>query len=362
METLWFWLTAVMVVGYVVFDGFDLGAGVLHLFVGKDDRERESVLRSIGPVWDGNEVWLLAAGGTLVLAFPSVYAVSFSGFYLPLVLVLWLLVGRACAVEFRHHVDSPLWARFWDVAFAASSILLAVCFGAALGNVVRGVPLRADGTFFEPLWTHFGVHDETGILDWYTVLVGVAALAALALHGSLWIALKVEGGPGERARAAAGRLWPVVVLTTVLVTLASWWVQPHIGERMRGAPMGFALPAVAVGGLFGVLVFRRQGRDLAAFLASSAYLAGMLASAAFGSYPYLLPSNEFPVRGMTALDSAASARALSIGLAWWIPGMLIAIGYVVFVYRSVRGKVGVGPADVYVAMASSRQRPNDFSA
>lgn len=341
METLWFWLTAVMVVGYVVFDGFDIGAGVLHLFVAKDDRERAAVLRSIGPVWDGNEVWLLAAGGTLVLAFPSVYAVSFSGFYLPLVLVLWLLIARACAIEFRHHVDSLAWKPLWDRAFAVSSILLAVCYGAALGNVIRGVPLRPDGTFFEPLWTDFGVHGDTGILDWFTVLVGVAALAALALHGALWLSLKVEGAPGERARAAAGRLWPVVAATTVLVTLASWWVQPHIGDRLRGAPLGFALPALAVAGLVGIVAFRRRGKDLHAFLSSCVFLAGMLASAAYGAWPNLLPSNDHPARSMTVFDSAASARALATGLVWWIPGMAIAIGYFVFVYRRFRGKVAI---------------------
>ena len=142
-----------MVATYVVLDGFDLGAGAIYLFAAKTNDERRQVLRAIGPVWDGNEVWLLAAGGTLYFAFPQLYASSFSGFYLPLMMVLWLLMLRAIGIEFRAHVETHLWQSFFDVIFSVSSILLAVFFGAALGNVVRGVPLDATGYFFEPLWT-----------------------------------------------------------------------------------------------------------------------------------------------------------------------------------------------------------------
>src|SRR3954463_13057146 len=153
METIWFILVTLMLTGYVVLDGFDLGAGALHLIAAKTDEERRLVLRSIGPVWDGNEVWLVAAGGTLFYAFPLLYASSFSGFYLPLNIVLWLLIGRGLGIELRKHVDNVLWRDFFDVAFAGASLLLAVFFGAALGNVVRGVPLEADQYFFLPLWT-----------------------------------------------------------------------------------------------------------------------------------------------------------------------------------------------------------------
>src|SRR5512144_2031442 len=153
MPTLWFCLVAVMLAGYVILDGFDIGAGIIHLFVAKNDAERRAVLASIGPVWDGNEVWLIATGGTLYFAFPALYATSFSGFYLPLMMVLWLLVLRGISIELRNHVAGPVWAPFWDVVFSVSSMLLAIFFGAALGNVVRGVPLDAQGRFFEPLWT-----------------------------------------------------------------------------------------------------------------------------------------------------------------------------------------------------------------
>src|SRR5579872_1824969 len=166
METIWFALVALMLTGYVVLDGFDLGAGALHLVAARTDAERRTVLAAIGPVWDGNEVWLLAAGGTLFYAFPLLYASSFSGFYLALNILLWLLVGRALGIELRHHLENRVWAAFFDGAFSLSSILLIVFFGAALGNVMRGVPLGADHYFFAPLWTDFRPGPNPGILDW----------------------------------------------------------------------------------------------------------------------------------------------------------------------------------------------------
>src|SRR5213593_1856816 len=189
-----------MIAVYVVLDGFDLGAGIVHLLVARTDGERRLVLRSIGPFWDGNEVWLLAAGGTLYFAFPALYASAFSGFYLPLMIVLWLLILRGASIEFRNHIQSAVWDPLWDFLFCTSSLLLAVFFGAALGNVIRGVPLDASGYFFEPLWTDFRLGKETGILDWYTVSVGTATCFTLMVHGALWLVLKTEGQVRERSR------------------------------------------------------------------------------------------------------------------------------------------------------------------
>src|SRR5271165_3489640 len=215
MPTIWFMIVAVMVTAYVLLDGFDLGAGAVHLFIAKSDVERSAILRAIGPVWDANEVWLLAAGGTLYFAFPLLYASSFSGFYLPLIMVLWLLMLRGIGIEFRSHLHDRLWTSFFDVIFSVASILLAIFFGAALGNVVRGVPLNADGYFFEPLWTNFRVGIDNGILDWYTVTTGVVALVTLVVHGSLYLATKTEGELNTRARRVAFGLWPVQVLLTI---------------------------------------------------------------------------------------------------------------------------------------------------
>src|SRR5947209_3532919 len=182
MGTIWFWLVAIMIATYVLLDGFDLGAGAIHLLVAKTNEERRQVLASIGPVSDGNEVWLLAAGGTLYFAFPALYASAFSGFYLPLMIVLWLLILRGASIEFRNHIQSAVWDPLWDFLFCTSSLLLAVFFGAALGNVVRGVPLDASGYFFEPLWTNFRLDDETGILDWYTILAGMLTSVVFGVY------------------------------------------------------------------------------------------------------------------------------------------------------------------------------------
>ncbi len=201
MSAIWFCLVALMLAAYVLLDGFDLGVGILHLGVARTDAERRAVISTIGPVWDANEVWLLAAGGTLYFAFPALYASGFSGFYLPLMIVLWLLMLRGISLEFRSHVSGPVWTPLCDAVFCGSSALLAIFFGAALGNVVRGVPLdAASGSFFEPLWTNFRLNSDVGILDWYTIPGrSSAAYFALAQHGSLWLALKTSGAPAERA-------------------------------------------------------------------------------------------------------------------------------------------------------------------
>jgi len=340
METLWFCLVAVMIAMYVVLDGFDLGAGILHLWIAKTDSERRQVLRSIGPVWDGNEVWLLAGGGTLYFAFPALYASSFSGFYLPLMMVLWLLIARACAVEFRNHLQTPTWRPLWDFAFGASGTLLAVFFGAALGNVVRGVPLNAQGEFFLPLWTHFGVTGEVGILDWYTILVGVLALLTLMVHGALWVAHKTEAEVAARAVRTARLAWYGVALLTVVVTIFTFRIQPQVPASFAAHPWGYVFPALALVGLLGVRgMLQGWPSEGKAFLASCLYIVGMLTSAAFGLYPYVLPSNADPRLGLTIYNSAAAPYGLKVGLAWFIPGMLLASAYTVFVYRHFAGKV-----------------------
>jgi cytochrome bd ubiquinol oxidase subunit II len=339
METVWFWLVAIMIIMYVVLDGFDLGAGALHLFVARTEAERRTVIRSIGPVWDGNEVWLLAAGGTLYFAFPVLYATAFSGFYLPLMMVLWLLIGRAIGIEFRHQIDSPVWTPLWDVVFAVSSALLALFLGVALGNVVRGVPLDAHGRFFEPLWTDFSPYGTTGILDWYTLAVGLAALAALAMHGALWITMKTDAGLHDRSRRTALRLWWVVMALMVLVTLATFYVQPHVWARLRAAPWGAVLPLLAASALGLVRAFCLKRCDVVAFLASAAFLGAMLATVAFCVFPYVLPASTDPALGLTLERAAAETYALKVGLTWWIPGMVLVTAYFFFVYRQFAGKV-----------------------
>jgi cytochrome d ubiquinol oxidase subunit II len=329
-----------MLAVYVLLDGFDLGAGAIHLFVAKTDEERRHVLASIGPVWDGNEVWLVAAAGTLYFAFPALYASGFSGFYLPLMIVLWLLILRGTSIEFRNHIKSAVWDPLWDFLFCASSLLLAVFYGAALGNVVRGVPLDSSGYFFEPLWTDFRLGGETGILDWYTILVGLLALAALVMHGGLWVQMKTSGPVSERAAKVAGRAWWAAAAFTLLVTAVTFAVQPQVKQNFTTWPWGMVFPLLAVAGAVGVKFELAQKNQRKAFLASCAYLAGMLTSVVFGVYPMVLPARN-PVYSLTVTSAKAGAYGLKIGLVWWAIGMVLAAGYFTFVYRSFAGKVVV---------------------
>jgi cytochrome bd ubiquinol oxidase subunit II len=203
VETFWYVAVAVVLAVFVALDGFDFGVGILYPFVARTEQERRMALASIGPMFNGNEVWLIVAGGLLFFAFPKAYAAGFSGFYLALIIVLWLFMFRGLALELRSHLEHPLWRQLCDVTFSGASLLLAIVLGAALGNLVRGVPLNRDGYFFVALWTDFLTGPEPGILDWFTVLMGLASAAILALHGANYLAMKTKGDLYARAVAAA---------------------------------------------------------------------------------------------------------------------------------------------------------------
>jgi cytochrome d ubiquinol oxidase subunit II len=339
MGIVWFCLVAVVLAGYVVLDGFDIGVGILHRWIACNDAERRTVIRSIGPVWNGNEVWLLAGGGTLYFAFPALYAESFSGFYLPLIMVLWLLIIRGASVEFRDHIAGGIWAAFWDAGFTLASVLLAIFYGAALGNVVRGVPFDSAGHFFEPLWTTFNPVGQTGILDWYTVLIGVAALAALTMHGATWLVYKTEGELNLRARQWAARAWWPVAVLTLAITVISFRLLPRLSWGFREKPWGLIFPFLAVLGLLAIPWLSRAGREAMTFGASCLYLIGMLTSVAFSLFPSVLPSSTNPNYGLTIANSKAADYGLKIGLTWWALGMLLASGYTIYNYRSFAGKI-----------------------
>jgi cytochrome d ubiquinol oxidase subunit II len=338
LEAVWFWLVAVMIALYVLLDGFDIGVGAVYFFVTRSIEERRQVLSTIGPVWDGNEVWLLAAGGTLYFAFPLLYASAFSGFYLPLMMVLWLLILRGTAIEFRNHIQSPVWIPFWDFVFCSASLLLAIFYGAALGNVVRGVPLDASGYFFEPLWTNFRLGEQTGILDWFSILVGVEALLALMMHGALWVSLKTSGAVNDRAGKLALSLWWGLVGFTALITAITLHIQPQVSANLKTWPVGYVFPLLAIAGLAGVSFELRRKNERNAFLASCAFLLGMLTSVVFGVYPMVLPARNI-LYSLTVQNAKAGSYGLKVGLVWWIIGMMLASGYFVYVYRSFAGKV-----------------------
>ncbi|HVB65537.1 MAG TPA: cytochrome d ubiquinol oxidase subunit II [Nitrolancea sp.] len=339
MPTLWFILVGFMLAMYALLDGFDLGAGAIHPFAAKNNDERRSILQAIGPVWDGNEVWLIAAGGTLFFSFPLLYSSSFSGFYLPLMIVLWLLMMRGLSIELRTHVDNPIWASFWDGLFFLGSALLAIFLGAAIANVVRGVPLDQHGYFFEPLWTDFNPRSSTpGILDWYTILIGVLALSTLVLHGANYIRVKTEGDVNARARSIARQAWVVTLALTLVATPATLWLRHSMFTRFNDHPWGYVLPLVAVVGLLGSGYFTLQRSDGWSLVSSGAFIVAMLGSTAFGLYPNVLPAVD-PANSLTVHNAAAPHYGLIVGLVWWSIGMVLATIYFVLIYRMFRGKV-----------------------
>ncbi len=340
METLWFCIAWGMWSTFVVLGGTDIGVGILHLFVGRAEDERGEVIRSIHTVWKPNEVWLVATGGILFVAFPQLLAVGLSGFYLALMIVLWLLVFRGLGIELRDRVADRMWREFWDVAFCGSSWLLALCLGAALGNLVRGVPLDREGNFFEPLWTDFLVGPRTGILDWYTILIGITAVLVLAHHGALWLCAFAEGPVRRRSSRWAAGLWVAAVLALIVAASTSFVLQPQVGLNAAAHPWGVLFPVAAALALFCSRWRRRRGRWLQAYIASGASLYAGLSSAAFGLYPYVLPARDSE-RGLTAIAAAAPRSGLQLALSWWIPGILLVSFYLAYIYSHLQKRSSV---------------------
>lgn len=339
MTGLWFGIVSVMLTMFVVMDGYDLGAGALHLFVARNDDERRRVLAAIGPYWDANEVWLIATGGALFVAFPKVLASGLSGFYLAIFMVLWCLLLRGISIEFRSHVAAPIWRAFWDVVFAGASILLCIFFGCAFGNLLRGLPIDANGWFSLALFTSFTTRMPVGILDWYTVLAGVYALLALVMHGGAFLCWKSEGVVLERCRVAALRvgllvtaLWPVMTYLTV-------HVNPDMFVNFAGRPLAWACIAIALAGqallLFGLV----RGKYRNALLGSSAFLLGLLAATAVSVFPVMLRSASDPALSITAHQASNSPEGLKVALGWWSIGIPLVIVYFVIQFKIHAGKV-----------------------
>lgn len=347
MQAVWFAIAAMMITVYVVMDGFDFGAGALHLWVARTDRERRQVLAAIGPFWDGNEVWLVAWGGVMFLAFPKVLAAGLSGFYLAIMLILWVLILRGISIEFRSHIEDDMWRAFWDGTFALASTLAPVLFGVALGNLIRGVPLREDGWFTLSLFESFSPRGELGILDWYTVLAGVFALAALQHHGALFLAWKTDGMVRERSLTSAGRLFWVVVVLWAIATAATAALVPQIFSALAARPLAWLATALSLGGLALSWLGRRAGRDLPAFLGSGAFLFGLLGATAASVYPTMIRSIHEGGPALTALNASSSHASLRAGLLWWPAGLLLVIVYFVVLFWLHRGTVQVVDGEGY---------------
>lgn len=339
MATLWFYIVAVMVAVYVVLDGFDFGAGILNLFVAKTDDERRSVIAAVGPYWDGNEVWLLAGGGALFFAFPKAYASGFSGFYLPLTMVLWLLMMRGLAMEFRSKEESSLWRGFWDSALFLSSALMTIVLGAALGNVIRGVPLNSDGYFSGPLFTNFMPGDHPGVLDWYTVTIGLFAMAVLTLHGALYLRLKLEGDVQARCERAARSMWGAVIVLGVLATVATEVVRPELFASIFGRPIAIVLGAAFLACFAAIPVTMKRPNQTTPFIASGVFIATMLAATAVGAFPVLLHSTLNPADDITVANAKTGDLSMNIGAVIWFVAITLTVVYFIYLFRTFAGKV-----------------------
>lgn len=319
MSTAGFCVIAFILTAYVLLDGFDLGVAAIAPLIARDERERGAAMASIGPFWNGNEVWLIAGGAGLFALFPHAYAAAFSGFYLPFIILLWLLMFRGMSLELRHHFPSRIWREFWDAAFTLASASLIFVFGVALGNVLRGFPFDPSG-YFRGTFAY--------LLNPYAVLVGAFALAVLGLHGATFAAMRIEGPPAQRALYVSSRLWWFVVALFVAVTAATFGV--------RGAP---AAPVVAVLGIASVSAFAaiaaalRRSSATGAFAASSAFIAALMASAAAALYPYLLPAVAGRTGGITIFEAAPSTAALTCALVVTILGSVAVLIYGSLVWR-----------------------------
>ena len=344
METLWYSIVTLMLAVYVILDGFDFGVGMVYPFVVRTEAERRTVLASIGPVWNGNEVWLIAAGAVIFFAYPKAYAAGFSGFYLALILVLWLLIFRGLALELRSHIDHVLWKQGWDAAFTAASLLLSLVFGAALGNLIRGVPLNREGYFFVPLWTDFQPGPEPGILDWFTVLLALTSVSILAFHGANYLVMKTEGALYERAVSIASVMGWVSAGCTAFTVTAVPFVQPSLALNFAGHPMEYLVPLSGVAALAYGLYLRQRQRDTAVFFASTVFILLMLASVMFGMYPNILVSSTNPMFSLTVFNAATDSYGLTIGFAWFGVGFVLLLAYQVYVYSLFWGKT---PSDVH---------------
>jgi len=329
LQITWFLLVGLLLTVYAILDGFDLGLGFWHLFARKD-QERSMLIGAVGPVWDGNEVWLLTGGGAIFAAFPPVYATVFSGFYLALMLLLLALIFRAVSVEFRGKVESPGWRRAWDIAFGAGSSLAALLFGVALGNLLRGLPLDSEGNFTGSFFT---------LLNPYALLIGATGFAMLATHGALYVSLKTGGDLEVRARGWAKTAWYFYLGLFILASVITIAAMPGLLDNFRYSPVLFGIPVLAL--LFIVLsgIFIIKGNPRRAFLFSALSIVGLMSTAGASLFPRLVPALGAPELSLTAFNSSSSQLTLATMLILALCGMPLVIAYTLWVHKKFAYKI-----------------------
>lgn len=341
MIALWYAIISFMLIVYVALDGRNFGAGMLHWLVARTPEERRQVIAAIGPLWSWHEVWLVGFGGTLVAVFPGLMASAFAGYYLALFLILWCLILRGISIEVGGHINDRLWQGFWDFVFVFSNFLLAVLFGAAAGNVARGVPVDSDGNFSMAFFTNFSVRGNVGLLDWYTISIAIFAATILAAHGATYLTLKTEGPVHDRSSKCARYLWAAAVPLFIAISIESWVVRPDVPRQAIHNPfcwLGLAVLLIAIGTLISGLAAHVE---MQAFLSSNFILAGLLTTGGAAIYPVMLFSTLGPGNSITAYSAASGENALSLASIWWPVGLALAIVYFVFISRRYLGKVSV---------------------
>lgn len=332
LNTIWFLLVGILFTGYAILDGFDFGVGILHLFVRKDE-DRRILLNSIGPVWDGNEVWLVTGGGALFAAFPGAYATVFSGFYNAFMLLLAALIFRAVSIEFRSKRPSRAWRQGWDIAFAAGSFLAALLIGVAMGNITRGIPLDKQGDF---------VGTFLGLLNPYALLLGLTVVALFAMHGAIFLVLKTEGDLQRQILGWVPRLVAIFLGLFFLFNIATFFVCPNLVATMITRPVGFVVLALDVLAALSILQFVRRGYEFTAFLMSCLTMVLLMAVLGISYYPNMVMSMPDPGNSLTVTNCSSTAKTHGIMLIIAGIGVPIVLAYTVSIYWIFRGKTRLG--------------------
>jgi cytochrome bd ubiquinol oxidase subunit II len=344
MVEVWFAILCLTLIAYTVMDGWNIGCGVVQFLVTRSQAERRLVIAAIGPLWTWHEVWLVAAGGVLFVAFPGVIGVALSGFYLAVFLLLWCVLGRGLSLEFGGHIDDPMWRTFWDVAFTICNLLIAILLGAAIGNLIRGLPIGPSGKFSLPLFTHFRTTGDVGILDWYTIAVALFTLVCLSAHGASYLVWRTEGAFRERVAPAAKGLWIAVFVLLVPVTFATAAVRPGLFEAMAARPLAWIAVVVAIAGAIAVLIGQRDGgRDALAFAGGSIFMSGLLGAAAASVFPVMLYSTFDPAHSITAHAGAAGGAGMGLAIVWWPVALILSIVYGAVVFKQFGARVRLSP-------------------
>jgi len=341
MIAVWYVIVSLTLIIYVVLDGRNFGAGMLQWLVARTPEERRQVVAAIGPLWTWHEVWLLGFGGTLLAVFPRLMASAFAGYYLALFLILWGLILRGISIEVGGHINDRLWQGFWDFVFAFSNFLLAILFGAAAGNVARGVPVDADGNFSMAFFTNFGVRGYVGLLDWYTISIAIFAVSILAAHGATYLTLKTEGPVRDRSWKCTKYLWAAIVPLFIAVSVESWMVRPDVPRHAIHNPFCWlGLLMIIVASCTLILGLRLRVEEWA-FLGSNFLLVGLLATGGAAIFPVMLHSTLAPENSLTAYALAAGRNSLLLASIWWPVGLALATAYFVFISRRFVGRVSV---------------------